>query len=63
MLKGYQNKKLKINTPLRGHQEGAVIRIKTDKGVIPVDGYWRRRLNDAKTDGCVELIGAKTKKK
>lgn len=56
MLKGYENKRLKLNTALRGHDAGAVVRIKTDKNGIPVDGYWRRRLNDAETDGCVQIV-------
>jgi len=55
MLKGYENKRLKLNTSLRGHDAGSIVRIKTDKDGTPVDVYWRRRLNDAETDGCVEF--------
>lgn len=55
MLRGYENKRLKINTPLRGYDAGAEINIKTDKKGVPVDPYWRNRVKDAAIDGCVEI--------
>lgn len=50
-----------MNTPLRGHDAGAEIRVKTDKNGTVIDPYWRRRLRDSKVDGCVELVDNKKK--
>ena len=61
MLKVPENKKLKLNTALRGHDAGAVIRVKTDKNGIALDPYWRRRLRDSEVDGCVEFVDNKNK--
>ena len=49
-------RQLKLNAPLRGNPAGVVINIRTDKKGIPQDPYWRRRLEDAKTDNCVEIV-------
>lgn len=62
MIKNYENKKLKLNTPLAGMPAGAEVKIAVDKDGIPVDKYWRRRLADSKKDGCVELVEEKRKK-
>jgi len=56
MLKVPENKKLKLNTALRGHDAGAVIRVKTDKNGTALDPYWRRRVKDSEVDGCVEFV-------
>ena len=61
MLKVPENKRLKLNTPLRGHDAGAEIRVKTDKNGTVLDTYWRRRLRDSKVDGCVEFVDNKKK--
>jgi len=43
--------KLKLNAALRGWPAGATINVTLDR-------YWRRRLEDAKTDSCVEIVKA-----
>lgn len=48
---------LKINKPLRGYKPGIKIPIVIDSDTgSPIDPYWRRRLEDAKKDNCVELV-------
>ena len=49
-------RKLKLNAPLRGISAGMVVNVRTNKKGIPLDIYWRNRLEDAKTDGCVEIV-------
>lgn len=57
MLKGhYENKKLKLNAPLRGNPAGTTVNIRTDKKGVPHDPYWRRRLKDAEKDNCVQIV-------
>lgn len=45
--------KLKINNVL-GYS-GTVI-VQTDADGVPLSPFWRRRLQDAVTDNCVEII-------
>ena len=52
--------KLKINS-VRGYS--GEITIKTDSNNVPLDKFWRRRLKDAKTDNCVEVVLASRAKK
>lgn len=59
MMTGYENKMLKLNTPLAGRPAGAQVRIAVDKDGTPMDQYWRRRMKDAQTDNCVEIIEPK----
>ena len=56
MLKDYETKQLKINLPVRGHKAGDIVRIKVGAWGMPIDPYWRRRLKDARIDGCVEIV-------
>lgn len=51
---------LKLNVPLLGFKAGREIKVKTNKG-IPLDRFWRARLEDAKIDECVEVVKAKSK--
>lgn len=62
-MKVPENKMLKLNTALRGHDAGSTVRVKVDNGGIPLDPYWRRRLNDSKVDECVEFVDNKKKAK
>ena len=48
--------KLKINKDLRGFKAGAIV-------TVPLDRYWRSRLEDAKIDNCVEIVKNSQKKK
>jgi len=47
--------KLLLNCDLKNHKKGSVINIKTDDDYIPVDLYWKRRLEDSKIDNCVNI--------
>lgn len=69
MFKDYENKamtqyktKIRLNAPLRGHNQGETIQIDTDKEGVPIAKYWRDRLKDAQIDDCIELIKEKTNK-
>lgn len=62
MITGYENKILRVNSPLRGLKEGSEIKVRVDKSGNVVDSYWRRRLKDAHIDGSCEIIETKKKK-
>ena len=59
----YENKKLKLNTALRGYPAGTQIKIRVDKEGTPLDSYWRSRLKDSRLDNCVEILSENKKKK
>jgi len=63
MIKGYETKKLRLNSPLRGKHAGEIVRIRVDKNGVPIDAYWRNRLKDADVDGCVEFYDTKKRGK
>lgn len=42
-----------LNTPLRGYKAGQKLNLEVDENGTPIDKYWRRRLRDAKIDGCI----------
>lgn len=48
--------KLKIHKPVGDYNKGDEITIECDMECTPKSAYWRRRLIDAKIDGCCELI-------
>lgn len=50
--------KLKLNRNLALHEAGDIIDVESVDGV-PVNSYWRKRLNDAQFDNCVEIIQEK----
>ena len=58
MIEKYENKRLQLNTNLRGQVKGTVVKIKVDKAGTPVERYWRDRVRDSKIDSCVEFVGA-----
>ncbi len=45
------------------HKAGDIVRVETVAPGVPKDLYWRRRLKDAATDGCVKLPKAPKKRK
>ena len=49
----------KSDVPLHGLQPGKVIQIEVKGNGSPKDKHWRRRLRDAKIDGCVEIVEEK----
>jgi len=48
--------KLKLNKPMAGYEEGREVAIDVDRNKVPLKRFWRRRLKDAKTDNCVEIV-------
>ena len=50
--------KLKINN-VQGYSD--IVSIKVDSDGVPLEKFWRKRLKDAETDNCVEVVKAKTK--
>jgi len=62
MKQGYENKRLKLNCPMRGHRSGDVVDVAVDKDGVPVERYWRDRLKESPIDGNCEIVKAKTKK-
>ena len=53
-----KKKQLVLNTPLRGLPAGAIVAVDFEGG-IPADPYWRARMEDARHDGCVEIVTVK----
>jgi hypothetical protein len=39
-----------------GHVKGQIVEVAVDGKGIPLDRAWRRRLADAKTDSCIEIM-------
>ena len=52
--------KLKINN-VSGYS--GIVTIQTNGAGIPLEKFWRKRLKDAETDNCVEVVKAETKPK
>jgi len=46
--------KIQLNIDLRGLKKGSIVKAN--------DAYWRKRIEDAKTDNCVTIIKSKKKK-
>ena len=42
-----------VNTAIHGMIAGQTIMLAVDKNGTPLDRKWRRRLKDAKIDGCI----------
>lgn len=49
--------KIKVNKDLGLFKAGDVVRL------VKIDQYWRRRLKDAETDNCCELVNDKPKRR
>lgn len=54
---------VKINKGLPGYSEGATTTVTVDDLGVPLEKFWRDRFQDAKTDKCVEIVQAESKKK
>lgn len=48
--------KIKVNRRLPGYRVGQVVEVKADAEGTPLDQFWRRRLRDARMDGCCEVV-------
>ena len=47
---------IRVKKPVDGYKEGDEVRVATDDAGIPLARSWRRRLADAKLDGCCEIV-------
>lgn len=49
------SKKVKfiVKADIHGYKSGQTVLIEMDKNGTPIDRLWRRRLKDAKIDGCI----------
>ena len=54
---------LKINQDLKGKKAGTILTLEIDANKVIVDRYWRRRLEDAAIDACVEIVKTEKKRK
>lgn len=52
---------LKLNADLGGKKKGTIITVEIDSNKVIIDQYWRRRLQDAALDGCVEIVKNESK--
>lgn len=39
------------------HEAGDIVKVETVAKGVPKDVYWRRRIRDAKIDGCIKIVG------
>ena len=46
-----------VNVGIHGMKAGQTILLDVDKNGIPLSRQWRRRLKDAKIDGCITKTG------
>jgi len=64
-LKMSEKIKLKLNMDLGtnpNHKKGKVVTLDSSDG-IPIDRFWRRRLQDSLIDNCVEVVVEKSTKR
>jgi len=47
---------LKLNVDLKDKKKGDIVSVEIDSNKVIIDKYWRRRLEDAALDGCVEIV-------
>jgi len=47
---------VRVNGPIPGFREGQLVPVKVDCEGTPLEVLWRRRLRDAKFDGCCEIV-------
>ena len=44
------------------HKKGTSVEVAVDEHGTPLERFWRRRFDDAKTDHCLEIIQSSSKK-
>lgn len=54
---------IQINKKIGPHPPGTTLGVDADLNGTPLDEFWRRRLKDAKTDDCCEILKPKAKAK
>ncbi len=47
---------IKVNGTIPGYAKGQVFSVAADDEGTPMDQLWRRRLKDAETDKCCEIV-------
>jgi hypothetical protein len=52
-----------LTTPFGKFKKEDILVIATDGNNIPLDSFWRNRLEDAIIDNCIEIINDKLNKK
>ena len=53
---------IKVLKDLPGASAGRRVKVEVDNAGTPISAFWRRRLLDAKIDGCCELVEVKEAK-
>jgi len=48
--------KIKLNVAMHGYVKDSVINIIVNQDNMPVDQFWRKRLNDSLIDNCIEIV-------
>jgi len=48
--------KIKVNKTLMNFAAGSVVTLPVDHNGVPFAAFWRRRLKDAETDNCCEIV-------
>ena len=51
-----QKIRLRVKGTIPGYAPGRVVSVEVDEHGTPLEEQWRRRLKDAKIDGCVEVV-------
>jgi hypothetical protein len=49
---------IEIKRDFGPYTRGQLVKVEQDEAGIVTNEYWRRRLKDAETDGCCELVTA-----
>ena len=52
---------LRLNTDIGGKKKGTIVSVEIDINKVIKDKYWRRRLEDAALDSCVEIVKNESK--
>lgn len=47
---------VKLKKSIKGHPIGQILRVPTDSNGIATDVFWRRRIDDSKTDKCLDVL-------
>lgn len=45
-----------LTSGVPGHRVGDTVYVETDSNGVPIQKFWRRRFQDAKTDNCIEKV-------
>ncbi len=51
-----KNIRIQVKKQMANHSVGDIVHLDADDNGVPIDFFWRRRLRDAKMDGCCEIM-------